>query len=102
MDLPKYLDPPLIHKTSRERKSMKREKILERESRERKWREKSSYPFDEAIMVEIIRGPIRMTQYESSVTISNRIGLGSDLPYEFRSNLKSSYFYFKFILGSVM
>ena len=47
---------------------MKREKILERESRERKWREKSSYPSDETIMVEIIRGPIRVTQYESSVT----------------------------------
>ena len=47
---------------------MKREKILERESRERKWREKSSYPFDEAIMVEIIRGPIKVTQYELSVT----------------------------------
>ena len=56
-----YLDPPLIHKTFRERKFMKREKILERESRERKWREKPSYPFDEAIMVETIRGPIRMT-----------------------------------------
>ena len=63
-----YLDPPLIHKTSRERKFMKREKILERESRERKWREKLSYPSDEALMIEIIRGPIRVTQYESSVT----------------------------------
>ena len=47
---------------------MKREKILERESRERKWREKLPYPFDEALMIEIIRGPIRVTQYESSVT----------------------------------
>ena len=56
-----YLDPPLIHKTFRERKSMKREKILERESRERKWREKLSHPFDEALMIEIIRGPIRVT-----------------------------------------
>ena len=63
-----YLDPPLIYKTFRERKSMKREKILERESRERKWREKLSYPSDEALMIEIIRGPIRVTQYESSVT----------------------------------
>ena len=63
-----YQDPPLIHKTSRERKSMKREKILERESRERKWREKLPYPSDEALMIEIIRGPIRVTQYESSVT----------------------------------
>ena len=63
-----YQDPSLIHKTSRERKSMKREKILERESRERKWREKLSYPSDEALMIEIIRGPIRVTQYESSVT----------------------------------
>ena len=63
-----YQDPPLIHKTSRKKKSMKREKILERENRERKWREKSSYPSDEAIMVETIRGPIRITQYESSVT----------------------------------
>ena len=81
---------------------MKREKILERKSRERKWREKPSHPSDEALMIEIIRGPIRVTQYESSVTISNRIGLGSDLPHEFQSNLKSSYFYFKFILGSVI
>ena len=63
-----YPDPPPIHKTSREKKSMKREKILERESRERKWREKSSYPSDEALMIEVIRGPIRVTQYESSVT----------------------------------
>ena len=47
---------------------MKKEKILERESRERKWREKPSYPSDEALMIEIIRGPIRVTQYESSVT----------------------------------
>ena len=81
---------------------MKREKILERESRERKWREKLSYPFDEALMIEIIRGPIRVTQYESSVTNFNRIRLGSDLLHEFRSNLNSSYFYFKYILGSVM
>ena len=56
-----YQDLLLIHKTSRKRKSMKREKILERESRERKWREKPSYPFDETIMVETIRGPIRVT-----------------------------------------
>ena len=47
---------------------MKREKILERKSRERKWREKLSYSSDEAIMIEIIKGPIRVTQYESSVT----------------------------------
>ena len=63
-----YQDLLLIHKTSRKRKSMKREKILERESRERKWREKFLYPSDEAIMIEIIKGPIRVTQYESSVT----------------------------------
>ena len=75
---------------------MKREKILERESRERKWREKLSYPSDEAVMIKIIRGPIRVTQYESSVTISNRIRLGSDLPHEFRSNLRSSYFHLNF------
>ena len=56
-----YQDLPLIHKTSREKKSIKKEKILERESRERKWREKSSYPSDEALMIEIIRDPIRMT-----------------------------------------
>ena len=56
-----YQDPPLIHKTSRERKFIKREKILERESRERKWREKLLYPLDEAVMVEIIRGPIMVT-----------------------------------------
>ena len=47
---------------------MEREKILEKEIRERKWREKLSYPSDEALMIEIIRGPIRVTQYESSVT----------------------------------
>ena len=35
-DLSTYLDSLLVHKNSRERKSMKREKILERESRERK------------------------------------------------------------------
>ena len=57
-----YQDPPLIHKTSREKKSIKREKILERKSRERKWRE-SSYPSYEAIMIEIIRGHIRIIQY---------------------------------------
>ena len=42
---------------------MKREKILERESRERKWREKFLYSSDEAIMIEIIKDHIRMTQY---------------------------------------
>ena len=50
-------------------------------------------------MVEIIRDPIRMNQV---LQILNRIGLGSDLSHEFRSNLKSSYFHLKFILGSVM
>ena len=54
-----YQDPSLIHKTSREKKSMNREKILERESRERKF----LYPSDEAIMIEIIKDHIRMTQY---------------------------------------
>ena len=34
--------------------------------------------------------------------ISNRIGLGSDLPHKFQSNLGSSYFHLNFILGSVM
>ena len=46
---------------------MKRKNFREK-SRERKYGEKSLYPSNEAIMVEIIRGPIRVTQYESSVT----------------------------------
>ena len=58
-----YLNPPLVYKTSRERKFMKREnfkdKILERESEERK----SLYPSYEIIMIKIIRDYIKVTQY---------------------------------------
>ena len=45
---------------------MKREKILERENREKVGKE-SSYPSDKIIMIEIIRGPIKVTQYESNI-----------------------------------
>ena len=42
---------------------MKRDKILERKNRKKVERE-SLYPSDEAIMIEIIRGHIKVTQYE--------------------------------------
>ena len=53
-DLFEYLDPPLVHKTSKEKKFMKRENFRER---------KFLYPSDEAIMIEIIRDHIKVTQY---------------------------------------
>ena len=65
----------------------------------------SSYLSDEAIMIEIIRDHIRVTQYRFTMIrcykFQIRIGLRSNLLHEFQSDFKS-YFHLKFILRSVM
>ena len=66
---------------------------------------KFSYPPDEAIMIEIIRDPIKMTQNGLAmidIIILNKDRIEIQSTVRISEQLRSSYFHLKLILGSMM